>query len=100
MSLPTPAADRTGVGAGASSGIGAEFGREFARRGHNVVLVARGTDKLAALAKELSGQGIRADVLATDLSDREARASLPDRVAARVDRRHPREQRWLFDIGG
>ena len=80
MSLPPPAADRTAVVTGASSGIGAEVARELARRGHGVTLVARRADKLADLAAELRGSGVRAEVLATDLSNRAARASLLDRV--------------------
>ncbi|MDT5301083.1 MAG: uncharacterized protein QOG79_4325, partial [Mycobacterium sp.] len=47
-----PAASNNGVVliTGASSGIGEEFAREFARRGRHVVLVARRADKLQALA--------------------------------------------------
>lgn len=82
MSLPAPAADRTALVTGASSGIGAEIARQLARRGHGVVLVARSADKLASLAAELGAQGVRAEVLATDLTDRAARAALPGRVAA------------------
>jgi hypothetical protein len=65
---------------GASSGIGVAIARELAARGHGVTLVARSADKLAALAAELRGSGVRAEVLATDLTDRTARAELLDRV--------------------
>ena len=78
MSLPAPRPDRAAVVTGASSGIGAEIARELARRGHQVVLVARSESKLAALADEL---GDRAHVLPADLADREVRADLLDRIA-------------------
>jgi len=81
MSLPEPAADRTAVVTGASSGIGVEIARELARRGHGVTLVARSADKLADLAAELTATGVRAEVLATDLTDRGARAALLGRIA-------------------
>lgn len=80
MSLPPPGADRTAVVTGASSGIGMAIARELARRGHQVTLVARRAGTLAELADELSASGVRADVLATDLSDRGARAALLGRV--------------------
>lgn len=54
--------------------------RELARRGRDVILVARSADKLEELATELTATGVRAEVLPTDLSDRDARAELPDRV--------------------
>jgi short-subunit dehydrogenase len=79
MTLPPPGPDRTAVVTGASSGIGAEIARDLARRGHQVVLVARTESKLAELAAEL---GERAHVLPTDLSDRYARAGLIDRITA------------------
>ena len=75
-----PAASNNGVVliTGASSGIGAEMAREFARRGRHMVLVARRATKLQALAETL---GSAADVLAADLSKPAERAALPDRVA-------------------
>ncbi|PBC57543.1 oxidoreductase [Rhodococcus sp. ACPA1] len=81
-SLPTPAADRTALVTGASSGIGAALSRELSRRGHQVVLVARRAEKLEELAAELRAAGGRAQVLGADLSDRSARATLLDRVGA------------------
>ena len=80
MELPEPAADRTAVVTGASSGIGAAIARELARRGQQVVLVARSADKLQGLADELTAEGVRADVLPADLSDRADRAALLGRI--------------------
>jgi short-subunit dehydrogenase len=55
---------------GASSGIGAVFARELASRGANLVVVSRRQDKLLALARQLSERhGIRAEVIAADLSE-------------------------------
>ena len=77
--LPPPRDDGVAIITGASSGIGEEFAREFARRGYRLVLVARRADRLTALAEELSG---RAHVLPADLSKRDERATLFDQVAA------------------
>ncbi len=53
---------------GASSGIGAEFSRQLAARGMNLVLVARREERLAALRDELEPKhGISAEVLVADL---------------------------------
>ncbi len=81
MTIPAPAPDRACLVTGASSGIGAETARELARRGHQVILVARSEDRLEALADELRRDGAVAHVLPADLSDRAARAALVDRVA-------------------
>jgi uncharacterized protein len=69
------ATPRAGSGAsalitGASSGIGLELAKLFARDGHDVVLVARRADKLKQLAAELgSAHRIRATVIPADLAD-------------------------------
>jgi uncharacterized protein len=82
VTLPAPAADRTAVVTGASSGIGAEIARELAGRGHQVVLVARTESKLQAVADEITEQGGVAHIVAADLSDRKMRSALADRVEA------------------
>lgn len=77
MALPDPSADRTCLVTGASSGIGAEIARRLAERGWGVTLVARREDRLRTLAEELAaGHGVRAEVLAADLTEAEARTAL------------------------
>lgn len=79
MALPPPGNDRAAIVTGASSGIGEEFARILSQRGYQVVLVARSANRLEESAQRL---GPHAHPLPTDLSDRTARAGLPDRVAA------------------
>jgi short-subunit dehydrogenase len=55
---------------GASSGIGAVYADRLARRGHDLILVARDTNRLETLATRLRGDtGQRVEVLAADLTD-------------------------------
>jgi short-subunit dehydrogenase len=55
---------------GASTGIGAVYADRFARRGPDLVLVARDEARLAELAERLRGAaGVRVDVLRADLTD-------------------------------
>ena len=79
VALPAPADDRAALITGASSGIGEAIALELARRGYQLVLVARRTDRLHALAGTLS---TKAHVLPADLSDRDDRAALAGRIAA------------------
>ncbi len=82
MPLPPPAADRTALVTGASSGIGVELARQLAHRGHGVTLVARREEPMHRLAAELRRDGVRAEVLAADLAEPGARADLVARVGA------------------
>lgn len=54
---------------GASSGIGAEFARQLAARGYDLILHGRRTERLAGLATELAAtHGIAAEPLTADLA--------------------------------
>lgn len=63
---------------GASSGIGLELAREAAKDGCNLILVARSVDKLEALAKEVGGT-----VIPADLSQKGACLKLAEEVKSR-----------------
>lgn len=74
---------------GASSGIGAAFARALAARGMSVVLVARSEDKLRALADEIvRDHGVRAEVIAADVSEAGAARDILRETEARGIRVH------------
>ncbi|HEV3211571.1 MAG TPA: SDR family oxidoreductase [Chthoniobacterales bacterium] len=61
---------RTALVTGASSGMGVDYARELARRGANLILVARRRDALDRVAKEVRDRhGIEVRVAPADLSD-------------------------------
>lgn len=61
--------DRTALVTGASSGIGAVYADRWARRGHDLVLVARDKAKLEILAQRLRSEtGVKVGVLPADLT--------------------------------
>ncbi len=69
---------------GASAGIGAELARVFAEHGHEVALVARRQDRLAALAEEIAASGRpRPTVVTADLERRDALARIAAELSSR-----------------
>lgn len=67
---------------GASSGIGAEIAREYARRGVPLILTARRADRLEALAAELRAQ-VPVEVMPADLAAADAPSQLCEAIQAR-----------------
>lgn len=68
---------------GASTGIGAEFARQFAALGHDLVVVARSADRLDDLATQLrAAHRVNVTVIAMDLSLPAAAAELWERTNA------------------
>ncbi|GAA2130691.1 SDR family NAD(P)-dependent oxidoreductase [Kitasatospora kazusensis] len=63
---------KVAVVTGASSGIGAATARRLAADGFEVVLTARRTDRIEALAKEIADQGGSARTATLDVTDRAA----------------------------
>jgi short-subunit dehydrogenase len=68
---------------GASSGIGADLARELAHDGYDLVLTARNTAALEKLAAELAVHGATGTVIAADLNQPGAAASLANAIEAR-----------------
>ncbi len=92
---------RVAVVTGASSGIGAELARVFARRGYSLFLVARREEKLQALAGELTKAGrVRVETMALDLETPTAAAALHDALGARGVKVHTLVNNAGFGLRG
>lgn len=74
---------KTALVTGASSGLGADFARDLAGRGCNLVLVARREDLLQSLQQELSGRyQVDIEVIPLDLTEPDAPQELYERIHA------------------
>jgi len=77
-------ANKTALITGASSGIGFELARCFARDGHDVVLVSRSESDLKKIARDFELEfGVRATVIAKDLFEENSARQLYDDVRSR-----------------
>ena len=67
---------------GASTGIGAVYADRLAKRGHDLILVARDVDRLETLAAHLRAEtGVKVEVLAADLNAKPDLARIEARLA-------------------
>jgi short-subunit dehydrogenase len=75
--MNTPKISGTALITGASSGIGATYAERLARRGHDLVLVARDRPRLEALAERLRREaGVQVEIVVADLNQREDLAAV------------------------
>lgn len=71
----------SGLITGASTGIGAAYAERFARRGHDLVLVARDTARMEALAARLRQEnGVAIDIIQADLTQPAELATVETRL--------------------
>ncbi|RYF08612.1 MAG: SDR family oxidoreductase [Comamonadaceae bacterium] len=78
---PNPSTKGVALITGASSGIGATYADRLARRGYDLILVARDAARLPALAQRITQDtGVQAEVLRADLTDRADLAAVEQRL--------------------
>lgn len=65
---------------GASAGLGVEFARALAKRGYDLILVARRAERLEALAAELAKLGAAGEALPADLTNEADLARVEERI--------------------
>ncbi|SAK50040.1 short-chain dehydrogenase/reductase SDR [Caballeronia fortuita] len=71
----------TALVTGASSGIGAIYAERLARRGYDLILVARNRERLTALAERITNDTRRnVEILDADLNDRHALATIETKL--------------------
>jgi NADP-dependent 3-hydroxy acid dehydrogenase YdfG len=84
--MTTPLQNTVALITGSSSGIGAATARRLAAEGAAVALVARRRDRLADLAKTISGEGGTALILEADVTSEQQAVEAVERTVAELGR--------------
>ncbi len=69
--MSAPASKGTALITGASTGIGAVYADRLAKRGYDLILVARSEEKLSEVAARLKATGRSIETMAADLTEKE-----------------------------
>ena len=77
MSAPT--SKGTALITGASTGIGAVYADRLAKRGYDLILVARSLENLSEVAARLKSTGRRIETIAADLTKADGVRSIAER---------------------
>jgi hypothetical protein len=80
--MSAQASKGTALITGASTGIGAVYADRLARRGYDLILVARSAEKLSEVAKQLKAYGRSIETMAADLTKKEDVRRVADRLSA------------------
>ena len=87
MSAPT--SKGTALITGASTGIGAVYADRLAKRGYDLILVARSQENLSEVAARLKSTGRRIETIAADLTKKKMFSAWPSVCAPT-----PQSLRW------
>ncbi|MEM1365631.1 MAG: SDR family NAD(P)-dependent oxidoreductase, partial [Pseudomonadota bacterium] len=78
-----PNQPKTIVIAGGSAGVGRATAEHFARDGHNLVLIARGKERLDNAERDLTDYGVKILTIGADVADAQAMTAARDQIVDR-----------------
>ena len=79
--MSAPASKGTALITGASTGIGAVYADRLAKRGYDLILVARSQEKLSEVAARLKSTGRRIETISADLTKKEDVRRVAERLS-------------------
>ena len=79
--MSAPASKGSALITGASTGIGAVYADRLAKRGYDLILVARGQEKLSEVAARVKSTGRRIETISADLTKKEDVRRVAERLS-------------------